>query len=192
MSITPPTNFGIYPITPGELLGRLEDFVKQTGGLSADAVFLSAADDLWHLKFPPADFFIAIYPEDFPVWQSVVTGAGSSRDLAPGTENLGFDAQIRMVIFNRLNANQEFRDSDLIRSTTLGIMGTAINLVGAVQFWTPLVDGVSTACYLREPMRITAGPRLSPRNYEKTLWALVTTRFEMRFTAKLTTAPVTY
>lgn len=179
--------FGMYPITPGDLLGRLETFVKQNCGLSGEDVFLTSAPNNFHLEFPPSDKFVAIVPQNFPVWQSVVTGAGQSLFAAPGVENLGFDARIRMSVFTRLNTDQEFRQSQLITSDTLGILGTAINLVGAVQFWTAPTDDTANYSYLREPMRITDGPRLEPREYKKSFWSLVHTEYEMKFTCKLTT-----
>lgn len=182
-------NFGVTPITPGDLLGRLEDWIKTRAGLPADSVFLSVASETYHLNNPPGDKFITIHATNFPVWQSVVSGAGAAFVSTSTVTNLGFDVRIRVGIYTRLNSDQELRASQLIRNDALGVLGTAINLVGAIQFWTAPTDSDPTISYLREPMRVVDGPRIQNREYNKTQWALVSTEWEMKFTAKLSTAP---
>ena len=179
------THFGLTPISIGDLLGRLEDRMKLLSGLPADCVFLSAATENWHLKCPPADQFIVLFPESFPVWQGVVTGAGQSFQEAPGEENLGFDLSLKTVIFTRLNTDQEFRSSDLFRNTTLGIAGITNRMLKAYQIWTVPTDDDPDISYLREPSRITGGPTVSHREYEKTFWTLLTTKWEFKFTTTL-------
>lgn len=180
-------SFGINPIGLADFLGRIEK-EAQTGlqpELPADAVFLSIANDQYHLGNPPSDQFVAMFPTNMPPWQSVVSGAGSSYSLAPSEENLGFDLSMRMAAFCRLSTDQEFRSSQLIRNLALGIMVVANKLIRVFQIWTAPLDDDATASYLREPARITSGPRMGHRNFEKSLWSVVEMQFEFRFTLAL-------
>lgn len=178
-------SFGVTPISFPSFLGRIEDHVKANSGLAADLVFLSPATENHHLKCPPGDQFVALFPENMPVWQSVVSGAGSSFALEPGFENLGFDLQMKTVVFTRLNLDQEFRGSELFRNTTLGIMGVAGKIITCFQIWTAPTDADPAVSYLREPARVVQGPQMSHRDYETGLWSMLAMKFEMKFTLLL-------
>lgn len=171
-------NFGTTGVSPNDLLGQLEDWLKLRTSLSSDACFLSMADDDTLLILPPADKFIAIFPESMPPWQSVVAGAGRS--------NTGYDAVVRVTAFCRLTTDQETRSSQLLRSRSLGVLALAGNLVNALQFWTAPVGGDSTVSYLREYARIVRGPTFRPKRLKESLWSLVSITYEMKFTGDLT------
>ena len=180
----PFTSFGITPISFADLLGIIESRVQTylDGIIAKDLVFLSTANDEYHLKCPPADQFVVLFPESFPVWQSVVSGAGSSLLLSPGDENLGFDLSMRVGVFTRLISDQEFRASQLFRNVTLGIMGITNKVVACFQIWTAPTPDDSNISYLREPARIVTGPRITHRNYPVGFWSCLTMQVEMKFT----------
>lgn len=181
----PVTNFGTVPMKPSDFFGRLEDEVRSKSGLPTTDAFLTLAGDQYHLKSPPCDNFVTIFPARLPVWQEVVSGGGQAELLA-GSAHVGFDASIVITWFCRLSGDQEFRSSELIRSNSLGMLVQVSKLVGGLQFWEcPHADDDTTSP-LREPMRVTDGPTLTPRQYEVGLWALAKTTFQARFSADLT------
>lgn len=178
--------FGVNPIRPADLLGRLEDWMKQkVGGIPASCIFLSLAPDELHLRYPPADLFATIFPSRFPPWQGVVTGAGQSYYDAPADTRLGYDSEIVFTAFCRYNIDQELRASELVRNASLGQMGLVNRVVAAAQFWIAPTDATNTASYLREPMRISGPITTVQRNYKDTFWTLIKMPFEMRFSAVL-------
>lgn len=178
-------SFGVTPIKPADLLGRLEDWIKSKASLPADRVFLSFAPDELHLKFPPADQFVSIFPSRFPPWQGVVAGAGQSGLDFPTDSRLGYDAEVVFTTFCRYNVDQELRSSELVRSASLGLLGLTNQVVGAAQFWIAPTDADPNVSYLREYMR-QSGPILSlQRNYQGTFWAMQKVAFEMKFSAVL-------
>ena len=188
--------FGCTPISIPDMMGLILEQVQTHAGLASTSVFWTVATDDWHLRCPPNDNFITLYPESFPVWQSVVSGAGNSTETNPDFENLGLDLSTRVTSYTRLNSDQELRATQLMTNQAIGIMAPVTRIIGALQIWTAQVppedDEVETVSYLREPCRITDGPKVHNRNYNKTLWALVQMHFQTRFTVKLTppaTAP---
>lgn len=176
-------NFGTTPIAPGDLLGRLEDWVRQSAKLTADRVFLSLAPDDLHLRFPPADQFVTIFPSRFPPWQGVVTGAGQSTLDFPSDSRLGYDAEVVFTAFCRYNVDQELRASELVRNASLGLLALTTNVVAAAQFWTAPTDTDAAVSYLREYMRQSSPITTLPRNYKDTFWTLQKVAFEMKFSA---------
>lgn len=179
------TNWGTRPMKPAEFMGRLEDIVRSESGLPSTDAFLSLAGDDHHLKAPPCDNFVTIFPFKFPVWQEVVSGGGQA-ELTAGGAHVGFNTQISITWFCRLSGDQEFRSSELIRSSSLGILGAVSRLIGGLQFWECPFPDEDTESPLREYMRVTDGPAVAPRNYASGLWALAKTTFEAKFSADLT------
>lgn len=171
-------NFGTTPIRPATLLGRLEKYLQGYGLLTADAIFLSVVPDEFHIRFPPCDQFLVIFPPRFPVWQSVVSGTGA--------EQTGFDVSVQISILTRLSTDQEFRSSNVITNLSQGMLGLVGRMMGAVQFWTAPTDDDVNVSYLREPMRISPGFDIMPREYQKSLWSIARSTWEMKFTADLT------
>lgn len=184
-------NFGTTPVSLPSILSKIEAAAK-TGvaaaitDFGADLIFLSSANEEYHLGCPPGDQFLVLFPQSFPVWEGVVLGAGSSYTLSPGAENLGFNLALKSVVFTRLNMDQEFRSSELFTNTTLGIMALANAVIRTFQIWTAPVTGDATKSYLREPARITVGPQISHRDYRKGLWSLLSMTHEMKFTLSMT------
>ncbi len=177
--------FGNTPITPADMVGLIETYAKQASGLPPDCVFLSIAPERWHLEFPPSDQFISIFPERFPVWQGVIVGAGLSYSDSSLDQNLGYDLSVKLTVYTRFNTDEQFRSSAFLRNTSLGVLGVVNRLVTAFQIWTAPVPNETDQSYLREPARITGGPNLVPRDFNKTLWALCHTDFEFKHTTKL-------
>lgn len=170
--------FGIVPIRPADLLGRLEKYLKSYGILPADSVFLSVVPDELHLRFPPSDRFLVLFPSNFPVWQSVVSGTGR--------EQTGFDTQLQVSILTRLSTDQELRSSTVMTNYSLGLAGLIGKTMGALQMWTAPTDANPDVSYLREPMRIQPGFVVQPREYKQSLWSVARSTWEMKFTAALT------
>ncbi len=178
--------FGISPVKPGTLLGRLETYLQGQTKVAADLVFLSVAPDELHLRFPPGDQFVTIFPARFPPWQGVVTGAGSNFATDPDAENLGFDSEIIITAFCRFNIDQELRSSQLVQNTSYGVMDLFASVLKAMQFWTAPLDAPNTnKSYLREYMRMSGAAQMLPRNYKDTFWTLLKIPFEARFSAEL-------
>lgn len=167
-------NFGTLSINPEALLGKLEDHLKRNLGLSSDTCFLSIATDEDHLGAPPADRFVTIFPEAFPPWQSVVAGGGRT--------NTGYDGTTRITIFGRLQVDQEFRSSELLRNASLGLVQIATKAAQALQFWTA-PDDTGLRSYLREYARLTRGPTFRSKHVRKETWALCSMSLETKFTA---------
>jgi hypothetical protein len=181
----PVTNWGTVPMKPSDFFGRLEDEVRSKTGLPTTDAFLTIAGDQYHLKSPPCDNFVTIYPPQLPVWQGVVSGGGQAELLA-GSAHVGFDAVIIITWFCRLSGDQEFRSSELIRSNSMGLLNQVSRMVGGLQFWECPHTADDTTSPLREYMRVTQGPAIAPREYQTGLWALAKTTFEAKFSADLT------
>lgn len=176
-------SFGVTPVKPSVLLGLLEDKVKETTGIASDRCFLSVAPDESHTLYPPGDQFVTVFPARFPMnelAQSVVSGAGAA--------HTGFDAQVTITVFTRLNLDQEFRDSRLLREASIGMISMVSKMIGDLQFWTAPVTPATTppSSYLREYMRIVDGPVVHPKAWKPSTWALCKTTWDMKFTADLT------
>ena len=170
-------NFGTRALTPSQFIGRIEDrlrdYLEVFAGLPPERAFLSLASDDEHVKHPPQDKFVTIFPARFPPWQGVVSGGGE----------LGFDVSIRTTAFARLGNDQEYRQSRILRDPKNSILSLMFHVVQAYHLWTmPNVDD-ETISYLREPMRVVgSGPELTTKKQESNVWVLCWVNWEAKAT----------
>lgn len=135
----------------------IDQIVNAIPGLTRDVVFQSVWTDEDHLKWPPADRFIALYAHRFPVDQTDVTGGG--------TLNTAFDAQIRATAFVRVEADLENRSGQYLGDQVRGVQLFAKQIITALQLFDP--DGSAGASglkMLRWPMRVWGDWAVQPKS----------------------------
>ncbi len=177
-------SYGITPVEPEVLLGIIETRVQQVTQLG-DRAFLSLWDDKFLLQNPIASQFIAIRPDNFPVWQSVTDGSGFEN---PKT---GYNSTLSLLVYVQNNADPENASVQMIREAVLGLTQLVGKAAASLQGWVPTltVDGEELAL-VREPMRMTdAGWRFDSTTGKGGPWSKATVAFECRFSAKLPDLP---
>lgn len=187
-------NFGAVPIDPGALLKLVEKQLQEPGtprgsnipgGGFGDLAFLSLWPDQLHLDNPRGKQFVAIRPNRFPVWQSVVSGAGTPL-ISPQWLNsaTGFNAVVTLSCFAQINADPEMRSAQAVSEATLGITSFVLKVIKAVQFWCPCTDNTLANTYLREPARMTDGGfGITPKQGRDGWWVHAPVDLELKFTA---------
>ena len=178
-------DFGTQTIDTGELLRLVVDRVQKVTGLG-DRVFLSVWPDDWHLsESPRAIQFVAIRPNNFPVWQSVVSGGGF--------DYTGFNSGLTITSFVQNSSDPESWSGNALTEEAIGITQLVMKVAGAVQGWFPIVGTNAdadqrTATPLREYMRIAdSGFRYNTVKKGTNWWSKVSMDVEMKYSAKLTT-----
>lgn len=188
-------NYGVEPISPGDLLKKLEKQLQEGGtptlsnlpgaGLG-DLAFLSLWPDQLHLDNPRGKQFVAVRPNRFPVWQSVVSGAGTPL-VNPLWLNsaTGFNAVVTLSCFAQINADVEMRSSQAVAEAALGITSFVTRVIKSVQFWTPYTTVAATATYLREPARMSDGGfGITAKQGKDGWWVHAPVDLELKFTSK--------
>lgn len=196
-------DIGTAPIGPDELLLMMQTQLQQggtqtwsniPGAALGDLAFLSLWPDELHGKNPRGKQFVAIRPNRFPVWQSIITGAGTTLNGFGGDLTTpGFNTVVSCVCYNQLNADPEMMSAQAIAEDTIGMIRLILKVIRALQFWFPFdpnagpldIHGVPEgATYLREPCRMTDGGfGLNPRKLGDSWWSVGVVDFEMKFTA---------
>lgn len=191
--------FGITPIAPGDLLKLLQKQLQDAGtatgcvevpgaGLGSDA-FLSLWPDNMHLENPRSKRFVAIRPNRFPIWQSIVQGSGiptlGGVPFAGGPtikSTIGFNAVVTLACFTQINADPEMRSALAVSEDVLSVTSFVIKVMAAVQFWVP--RDVSGNILLREPARVLDGGfGFKPVSVKGEWWVPSAIDLEMKFTA---------
>jgi hypothetical protein len=186
--------WGVSPIRPQDLLLLLEKQLQDGGtptgsnlpgaGLG-DLAFLSTWPDELMMMNPRGKQFVAIRPSRFPVWQSVVMGAGSVLQGASQIPtSTGFNAVVSLVSFVQINADPEMKSRQEVAEETLGVISFVLRVLKAVQFWTPCTDDTLGSCYLREYARVTDGGfGVTPKKVGTGYWNVCPFDLEMKFTS---------
>ncbi len=186
--------FGCTPIDVMDLLNLIEKQHCEGGtgatnsnlsgaGLGSDA-FLSLWPDPLHLKNPRSKRFVVVRPQRFPVWQSVVQGAGGTWDATLGS-NLGFNLVFSSIIFVQITgADAEQRSKLTLTEDVLSVIYTAMKVVSAMQMWVPKDNDQNLL--VREPCRLLdSGLQISPVNAGESWWCKASLDFECKFSVKL-------
>ena len=188
--------FGITPVDPAELLRRLVIQLQQSGTPSgsnlpgagwSDRAFISMFPDKLHLLAPVAPQFVAVRPENYPVWQSVVTGSGAPITSGASFVNLGFDSTVVTTVFLQNSSDPEYKNPNAVTEATLGLLTPIMKTISALQFWTPS-DVTTGEILLREYARITDnGFKIIPVDGKDGPWIMAPITWQLRFTALLPT-----
>lgn len=166
------------------------------GGGFGDRAFLSLWPDKLHLKNPRAKQFVVVRPNRFPVWQTIIQGAGSPVAGFLGNKTMtGFNAVVTTVCFLQINADPEMRSGTALTEDVLGIIdGFVLRVIKALQFWNPFdsttFDPTTGAVdtYLREPCRMTDGGfGLSPIEVGDAWWISAPIDWEVKQTSAFPT-----
>ncbi len=170
--------FGL-PTTFTALLNAIEKRIAVGMTMPRDAVFSSLASDEDLVVDPPRDRFVVIRPNEFPV--DMPSTASGGRTLT------GYNATWDIVLFVRLNNDQEFRNPSLLKTDPGGIFALVLSMVDSGQMFVPLADD-GTTCVLREPGRML-GWRLPTRTMRgsKSPWFVVPSRWELKFNLAIST-----
>lgn len=186
--------WGMAPIKPQDLLALLERQLAASGtptgsnlagaGLG-DLAFLTLWPDDLLAKLPRGKQFVAVRPARFPLWQSVIQGAGTPLVGAGfNTTATGFNATVSVVCFAQINADPETTSRQAISEETLGVTSFVLRVLKSVQFWVPCPTAARTACHLREPARVTDGGfGLTPRRVGDAWWVVAPFDLELKMTA---------
>lgn len=190
---------GVALVYPGDLLKLMQKQLAEGGtptgsnlpgaGL-ADRAFLSLWNDKLYLKNPRAKQFVVIRPNRFPVWQTVIQGAGSPVAGFMGQKTMtGFNSVITTVCFTQINADPEMRSVQAITEETLGVISFVLKVIKALQFWNPFdsdpVSSTYQSTYLREPCRMTDGGfGLNPIEIGNAWWISSPIDWECKMTAR--------
>lgn len=189
-----PAQFGVDPIKPQDLLLLLEQQLQQGGtptgsnlpgaGL-ADLAFLTTWPDELLAKMPRGRQFVAIRPSRYPLWQSVVQGAGSPlQGVTQIPTSTGFNTVVTLGCFCQINADPETMSRQSLAEETLGVISFVLRVMKAVQFWAPCTSATSGRCYLREPARVTDGGfGLTPKRLGDGWWVSAPFDLEMKFSS---------
>ncbi len=186
--------WGMAPIKPQDLLLLLQKQLQEGGtptgsnlpgaGLG-DLAFLTTWPDDLLAKLPRGRQFVALRPSRFPLWQSVIQGAGSV--LLGPTQILtstGFNAVVTLSCFAQINADPETLSVQALAEETLGVISFVLRIMKAVQFWAPCTTATSTTCYLREPARVTDGGfGLTPKRMGDGWWVHAPFDLELKMTS---------
>lgn len=174
-----------------DILDAISKRIVSKGGFTSDRVFDTLASDEDHCQFPPADQFVTITPQRFPVDQGTFSGAG--RYL------MGFNGTIRVAVLARFSVDQELRDVRVLRDKTRGILRAFLRVLDALAGYNPPApqpppanDGFSvsyadgrSACILREPMR-PDGFDIQPRRVKQgSPWVVVASTWQVKFSAAM-------
>jgi hypothetical protein len=157
-------------------------------GLS-DRAFITLYPDDELLKNPRGKQFVAIRPVRWPLWQTVVVGAGMPviGPLALDQTVTGINQTVTLSCFAQINADPEMRSGRAMTDNVLSILSFMTSVFGSVQFWTPCTDSALSNCYLREPGRVSDGGfGFSTKKTGDAWWYHGTADYEMRFTADFT------
>lgn len=197
---------GIGRISPGDLLKLLVRQLSEGGtplgsnlpgcGL-ADRAFLTLWPDPLLARNPIAKQFVAVRPNRFPVWQTVIQGSGSPLALGYDGQNTmtGHNAVVSLVCFTQINADPEMKSTQALTEQALGTLSFVQRVATAVQFWNPadLTGGTAYAAapkYLREPARMTDGGfGVDTMEVGGAWWVKTPLDLELKFTAKYPQAP---
>lgn len=190
----PPSSYGVDPITPENLLLLLRDQLRLGGALPwsdlpgaglGNRAFLTTYPDDVLAKIPPARQFVAIRPSRYPIWQSVVQGAGSVlQGITQIPTSTGFNAVVTLVCFAQINADPETLSEQALTEQTLGVISFVRSVMKAVQFWKPCTNASQTNCYLREPARVTDGGfGINPKRIGDGYWVIAPFDLETKFTS---------
>lgn len=191
--------FGVTPITPNELLSLIETQLKEAGdatnspdtpgaGLGADA-FLSLWPDQWHLDDPKSRAFVAIRPNRFPIWQSIIDGSGTpTAGYAGVTHVTGFRALVTMACFVQINADPENKSVQAMTEDVLSVTSFVTRVVAALQMWTP--RNSENDQLLREPGRVAdPGFTFKPVGGRDGWWVPVPLECEFAFSCRFPNTP---
>jgi len=187
-------NQGMAPVDPGDLLGLFVRQLSQGGvpegsnlkgaGLG-DRAFLTLWPDDLLLRNARARQFVAVRPNRFPVWQTVVQGAGAPTAGYLGEKTMtGFNTVVSCLLFSQNNADPENFSAKAAAEDALGMVALIGKVISALQFWNPL-DQSTQKYYLREPARMTDGGfGLNSRGQKDSFWTTAVIDWEVKFTAK--------
>lgn len=157
------------------LLKRVSDSVR---GMTTDRVFQSVWSDEDHLRFPPADRFVAVRATQFPVDQRDVDGGGSI--------NTAFDSTVVTTLFVRLE-ELENRSTRLMSDDSNGVYKAALELITGLQTWEGPVDPSTGLQHFRRPMRLSTGWSVQPKSggQKDTRWSVVPVMWQVSFVSDL-------
>lgn len=181
------------PIDPGDLLNLLvaqlaapgtPDGSNLKGAGLGDRAFLTLWPDDLLLRNAKAKQFVAVRPNRFPVWQTVVQGAGSVTAGYMGQKTMtGFNTVVSLLCFQQNNADPENLSKQAVTEEARGMIALCMKVITAVQFWNPQ-KGSSGLYYLREPARMTDGGfGLDTRGQKDSFWSRASIDVEVKFTA---------
>mgnify|MGYP001573650774 CR=1 FL=1 len=142
-------------------------------------------------KNPKAKQFVAIRPNRFPVWQTVIQGAGAPVTIGYANNNTmtGHNSVVSLVCYVQINADPDMNSVQELTEQTLGILSFVQKVVAAVQFWNPFRVGTADT-YLREPARMTdAGFGMDTKKIGDGWWVKSPIDLEMKFTAHYPATP---
>lgn len=186
---------GVTPVDPSDLLKKLEAQLQLSGvpagsnlvgaGMK-DLAFLTVWPDDVLLRNPPGNRFVAVRPSRFPIWQTIIQGAGSPVSGYLGQKTMtGFDPVVSLVLFSQNNADPENKSKQAVTEDVIGFMAFALKVFSAVQFWNPFLAADPTAKLLREPARVSdGGIGINARTAKDAWWTVGVMDLALRFTAK--------
>lgn len=150
--------------------------VEEVPKLQSDRVFESMWPDEDHLLWPPADRFITLFNNDFPVDAPGVSGGGSYTTC--------FESTLLVNVFVRLEPDLEGRSAQQLSEQTKGTYQFIRQVLQALQTWPGVLDG--THYRFRRPMRIRRFT-VQRRSGEagKSRWAHATMNWEVSFVSSI-------
>lgn len=160
----------------------LSEILTQVGARVASALTLSADYVFASVELPeemegqggPADQFVVLTGMAGRAIQPDVMGGGNSL--------LTFDGSLEVVLWNRLEVDQDYRDTAALSHATLGILVQWKQLLKAstgLQLYAPLPVAGGGQCILVEPMRVLSfdlRARLSTAG-----WTKLVSRWEIKW-----------
>jgi hypothetical protein len=190
MSIPPSPTDPLYQDEPQPFgsMGFPQEFLEDirmqivnasgTSGLTKDKVFWSRHSTTSHLKFPPADQFVALSLPSMMVNQNYVTGGG--------VYNTQFDGTVLVRIFDRIESDIENRDANQLTDQVLGQLKFSQQILTCLQTWNGPIDNEDGDSVFNRPMRLIGSIDLPDRDGPNgTRWGITQARFELPFVADL-------
>jgi hypothetical protein len=166
----------IIPLVKAQIVSAFGSFPNPAGGMplpaaiDASRIFTALASDQEIMARAPADQFIAIKPQEFPIDEGCVAGGGN--------DVLWVDGSWEITYFLRYAVDQSFADDQYLID---GILPKWSKMITALQLFDP-VDS-SGVGYLAEPMRLAMGGwRNMPTSHGKVAtWGRLKSYWEVKY-----------
>ena len=167
-----------YPTWPDTFLPGIENrIVQEVKTMTRDRVFASMWSEQDLVDWAPADRFVALFNNEFPVDVPGVSGGGRL------TTN--FESNLVVTCFVRLEVDPELRNTRLMQDEVFGVYQLVRGVLNALQTWVGPQDTTTELYLFRRPMRVRNWRVTPRRGKSNTRWAVCPSAWEVSFVSNV-------